>query len=51
MLALRHPSCRWGYQDHVTMLAAAKTRVGLLICGEGYFTVRHSVLQYVILTL
>jgi hypothetical protein len=39
-----HPSCPWGCQDHVTKLSAAKTRVGLLICGQGYFTVCHSVL-------
>ena len=39
------------YQDHVNMLAATKTRVALLICGQSYFPVRHSVLEYVILTL
>jgi hypothetical protein len=30
MLVPGHPSCPWGYRDHVSTIAAAKTEVGLL---------------------
>jgi len=46
MLVLGNPTCpSWGYRDHITALAAAKTEAWLLIPGRGYIFLCHSILS------
>jgi len=46
MLVFGNPTCPlWGYHDHITALAAAKTEARPLIPGWGYFFLCHSALS------
>ena len=46
MLVPGHPTCPWGYRDHVTTFFAVQTGAGILICRRCYFFARHSVHTY-----